>query len=87
MRIEDKNEKGEKEKKEIVTVIVDNTPYKIDVGTYLVSEFKTLVGVPADKELDRVEQGKLVPLDDSATIEIQSSGERFVSHVRRGGAS
>lgn len=87
MRSEEKNEKGEKEKKETVTVIVDNAPHKIDAGTYLVSDFKAMVGVPADKELDRVEQGKLIPLDDSATIEIGRSGGRFVSHVRRGGAS
>lgn len=70
-----------------VEVIVDGVPSKIGAGEYTVTRFKELVGVDPTKELEEVVEGKLVPLDDSATIDLDKSGRRFVSHVRRGGSS
>ena len=69
-----------------VAVIVDGVEQKVPKGTYLVSQFKALVGVDAAKELDEVVHGQLKPLDDNAEIVIKG-GEKFVSHVRTGGSS
>jgi hypothetical protein len=69
-----------------VTVMVDGRPHTIAAGDYLVSRFKTIVGVPADYELDQVIEGEFKPLSDTAEIKIKDK-EVFVSHVRRGGSS
>lgn len=69
-----------------VPVIVDGVEHKVPNGTYLVSQFKALVGIDAAKELDEVVHGQLKPLDDNAEITIKG-GEKFVSHVRTGGSS
>lgn len=69
-----------------VTVIVDGREHKVPKGTYLVSQFKALVGVDPAKELDEVVHGQLKPLDDNAEITVKG-GEKFVSHVRTGGSS
>jgi len=69
-----------------VTVIVDNEEKSVEAGTYSVSEFKEMVGVPADKELDVVKGAQLVPLADDGQIKVHPH-ERFVSHARTGGSS
>jgi hypothetical protein len=69
-----------------VTVIVDGVKKEVPKGTYLVSQFKALVGVDPAKELDEVVHGQLKPLDDNAEITIKGH-EQFVSHVRSGGSS
>lgn len=69
-----------------VPVIVDGVEQKVPKGTYVVSQFKALVGVDAAKELDEVVHGQLKALDDNAEITIKG-GEKFVSHVRTGGSS
>jgi hypothetical protein len=70
-----------------IEVIVDGAPRKVIAGEYAVSAFKELVGVDATKELEEVVEGKLVPLADGDTIDLEKSGRRFVSHIRRGGSS
>ncbi len=72
--------------KKTVKVEVDNHPKHVAPGTYVVSAFKELVDVPADKDLDQVINGTLTTLDDNASITIEG-GEVFFSHVRRGGSS
>ncbi len=72
--------------KKSVKVEVDNHPKHVAPGTYVVSAFKELVDVPADKDLDQVINGTLTTLDDGASVTIQG-GEVFFSHVRRGGSS
>ena len=72
--------------KEDVTVTVDGKSYKVPEGTYVVSEFKKLVGVDPSKELDEVVHGELKPLDDNRHIHIKG-GEVFISHARQGGSS
>jgi len=69
-----------------VEVKVDGHPKRVMAGTYLVSAFKVLVGVAADRELDILEHGTFRPLDDNAEITI-CGHEVFVSHVRTGGSS
>jgi hypothetical protein len=69
-----------------VTVIVDGAKKEVPKGTYLVSQFKALVGVDPAKELDEVLHGQLKPLDDNAEVTIKEH-EQFVSHVRSGGSS
>jgi hypothetical protein len=73
-------------KKHKVIVEVNGKGHEIEVGVYLVSEFKRLVRVEAAKELDEIVGGEFVRLDDNATISIKGC-EQFVGHVRRGGSS
>jgi hypothetical protein len=69
-----------------VTVTVDGKTQQVPEGTYVVSEFKKLVGVDPSKELDEIVHGELKPLDDNQTIHIKG-GEVFISHARQGGSS
>jgi hypothetical protein len=69
-----------------VTVTVNNVPMTVHRGSHLVSEFKTLVGVDANLELEEVIAGQLAPLDDTARVVIKG-GEIFLSHQRSGGSS
>jgi hypothetical protein len=85
MEDQKQNNKGDHDKKK-VKIEVDNHPEHVAPGSYIVSDFKALVGVPADKDLDQVINDALVTLADDATIEIKG-GEVFFSHVRHGGAS
>jgi hypothetical protein len=75
-----------KPEKHLVTVTVDGQTKEVARGKYLVSEFKAIVGVQADYELDQVVDGEFKPLADDATLHIKGD-EVFVSHVRRGGSS
>lgn len=69
-----------------VEVKVDGKTKRVPRGTYLVSEFKRLVGVAADRELDIVHHDVFKPLKDDEEITIHQC-EVFVSHVRTGGSS
>jgi hypothetical protein len=69
-----------------VEIKVDGQVKRVPCGTYLVSAFKQLVGVAADRELDIVHHNVFKPLDDNADITIHEC-EVFVSHVRTGGSS
>lgn len=77
---------GEAPKPELITVTVDGLEKRVPRGTYIVSEFKRLVGVDASRELDEVVHGEFVPLNDNASIAIEHH-EKFVSHVRTGSSS
>jgi len=74
-------------KKDLIEVVVDQVPHKVPSGSYIVADFKRLVGVEPAKELEHVVEGRLVPLADDATIVIERGPNRFVSHIRRGGSS
>jgi hypothetical protein len=78
-------EEAERRDREI-EVTVDNKPKFVKRGTYLVSTFKQLVGVAADRELDVVHDGVFKPLDDNKEITVHEC-EVFVSHARTGGSS
>lgn len=69
-----------------IEVKVDGQVKHVPAGTYVVSAFKKLVGVAADRELDIVKHDSFQPLDDNAEITIHEC-EVFVSHVRTGGSS
>jgi|SRR5271166_5623634 len=69
-----------------VVVIVDRQPHTLAAGCYVVAEFKLLVGVAADRELDLLKDGKLEPLDDAGHIDV-CGHEVFASHVRTGSSS
>jgi hypothetical protein len=79
-----KGDDGEHERKVVVTV--DSHEQVVEAGEYIVSTFKTIVGVAADRELNIVTGGKLHPLDDNAEIEVHEH-EVFVSAPRGGGSS
>jgi hypothetical protein len=69
-----------------IEVKVDGQPKRVKRGTYLVSAFKLLVGVAADRELDVVDNGVFKPLEDGKEITIHEC-EVFVSHARTGASS
>jgi hypothetical protein len=85
-RAETELEEAEAHKPRIVEVTVDRVRKRVEAGVYVVSAFKTLVGVAADRELDILKDGALDPLDDTAKITIHGC-ETFISHVRTGGSS
>lgn len=71
----------------LVEVDVDTRKVKVEAGKYVVSTFKALVGVAADRLLDRVlGPGKFQELADDQTI-IVCEGEVFISHVKQGSSS
>jgi hypothetical protein len=84
-KAEQEVEEAERPDREI-EVTVDNKPKLVKRGTYLVSTFKQLVGVAADRQLDGVRDGVFTPLDDNKEITIHEC-EVFVSHARTGGSS
>ena len=69
-----------------VTVTVDTQSKTVHRGSWVVSAFKEVVGVAADRALDEVIGGEFKPLQDTQRITIKG-GEVFVSHVRQGGSS
>lgn len=69
-----------------VEVTVDGHKREIRPGSWLVADFKREVKVDSALELDQVIDGKFIPLDNNATIDIKGH-EVFVSHVPQGGSS
>lgn len=72
--------------KHIVTIRVNDKPFKINRGNRTVSEIKSVGEVPQSHELEELIDGKLTPLGDNATVKIKG-GEQFFSHVRDGSSS
>lgn len=83
---QEKASEGHHHHRKQVTVTVDGKRHNVLEGTYVVSEFKKLVGVDPSKELDEVVHGELRPLDDNQPIDVKG-GEVFISHARQGGSS
>ena len=83
---EEELEEAEKHRHREVEVTVDRVRKCVEAGVYLVSVFKEIVGVAADRELDLLKDGVLEPLDDASEITIHGC-EVFVSHARTGGSS
>ena len=69
-----------------IEVKVDGVVKMVAPGTYIVSAFKAMVGVAADRELDVIHGSVFEPLNDDARITIHEC-ESFVSHARTGGSS
>lgn len=72
--------------KAVVTIMVDDVKHKVREGKWKVSDLKAAVGVDAAKVLAEITPHGLKDLDDGETIEVHD-GQRFMSHVRSGGAS
>ncbi len=72
--------------KDVVTILVDNTPHKVHSGAWIVRDLKAAVGVDAALVLAEITPKGIEDLDDGATIEVRN-GQRFLSHVRKGGSS
>lgn len=85
MNTEAQNDNDKSEHKK-VTVTVDGNSQVVDKHEYLVSEFKQLVGVPSDYELDQVVDGVFTQLVDTAKLHLKN-GDIFVSHVRQGSSA
>lgn len=81
----DKNEHDDHHR-HTVTILVDGVKHEVRPGSWIVSELKEAVNVPAAKVLAKVTPQGLDDLDDAAKIEVHEA-ERFVSHVRSGGSS
>ena len=70
----------------LVDVTVDGVKKSVRKGKYIVSEFKAVVGVAPELELDQVIGGEFKPLPNDSEIKIKG-GEQFVSHSGGGGSS
>ena len=69
-----------------VTIVIDNTDYKIHRGHQTVAAIKALAGIPVAYELEQVVDGKPNPLADDGAVTIKG-GERFISHPRTASSS
>ncbi|MCU1287421.1 MAG: hypothetical protein JWO13_3771 [Acidobacteriales bacterium] len=69
-----------------VPIFIDTKQVLLPKGNVTVAELKQKGGVPAGYELEEKINGKLVPLDDKATVEVKG-GEHFFSHPRDGASS
>lgn len=82
----EKSEKDKDKDKKIVSVKVDQHLRKIESGNYSVAEFKQVVEVPENYDLDQLIDGKFEAVDESKKLHIKGN-EVFVSHVRTGSSS
>jgi hypothetical protein len=82
----DNKDKGEKPDNKTITVTVDGQQKQIERGNYSVAEFKSLVGVADNMDLDELVNGKFEPVDESKKLHIKGE-EIFVSHVKTGQSS
>ena len=74
-------------KPEVVTVTIDRNEVEIAPGHYHLPQLKQVLGVSADRLLDKVVgAGNFEELNEHQTIVIKG-GEVFVSHVQRGSSS
>ena len=65
----------------VVQITIAGKHYWVRPGTHTVVELKNIGGVLLAHELDEKVNGKLVPLQDNASVEI-SGHEMFISHPR-----
>ena len=69
-----------------VFITLDGALRQVQRGAYLVAELKQLLQIDLCRDLDEVNCGELLPLEDSGKTHIKG-GEVFVSHVRCGASS
>lgn len=72
--------------KQEVIIRINNVEHILKRGTYTVDQLKKIGAVKATDEMDSLENHKLTPLDEAATVVIKG-GEQFISHVRDGSSS
>lgn len=82
----EKEKSDDKEQGPIVTITINNQPFKIHRGRQSVAGIKKVGGVPLTDELEEVIKGKLTPLPDDGEVTIKG-GEVFISHPRDSGSS
>lgn len=70
----------------LVSIFINDNKKEIARGKHTVAEIKKLGEIDASHELEELIDGKLVPLDDSASVLIKGC-EQFFSHVRDGCSS
>ena len=78
---------GEDRGKGVVTIFMNNDPFKIHAGLQTVAHIKKVCKVPAAYVIEFVEpsgQLKLLPNDGSWDV---VKDQRFISHVAGGGSS
>lgn len=78
--------KSEKPDHKLVTITVDGDPKKIERGNYGLAEFKVLIGVDENMDLDELIDGKFEAVSETKKIHIKGD-EIFVSHVKTGESS
>ena len=62
---------GDQRNGKLVTVTLDTKPHTVQKGRYTVSDFKRLVGVDRNYQLDEVVYGQFVELKDSEKVSIK----------------
>ena len=69
-----------------VTITIDGKPIAVERGVYTIENLKSLGGIALAYTLVEERGGKLVTLEDSASVDIKG-GEIFHSRVKSGGSS
>ena len=69
-----------------VLVHIDKVDKHVPKGTYTVVQIKGWGKVPQADELEQLIQGKLLPLPDDGSVQIDRE-EKFISHPRSGSSS
>lgn len=69
-----------------VLVHINKVDKRVLKGTYTVVQIKDWGGVPQADELEQLIQGKLVPLPDDGSVQIDHE-EKFISNPKGGGSS
>ena len=71
---------------QLVHIIVDDRPVEIPPGEYTLTEFKKELRIDESKVLEEFVKGKFITLTADRTI-VPKNGDKFASHVQRGGSS
>lgn len=70
----------------IVTILINNSPFLVKRGNYTVTEVKEIGNVPLAYDLSQLIDGVLQPLNDGGIVTIKG-GEKFYGSVKSGASS
>ncbi len=73
-------------RKEKVTITINNTAYEVHRGHHTVAELKALDQIPPANELNIIIDNNFSPLPDDGGVAIKG-GEEFISNARDGVSS
>jgi hypothetical protein len=85
--IEDTEKKSDDHGRDFVEVSIDGAPKRIHRGSYALPDLKQALGVDASLDLDVIEKdGAFHTIGDNERTTVKE-GEKFISHVKKGGSS
>lgn len=69
-----------------MTIKIDNIDYQVHRGRQTVAHLKEIAGISQSYELAELQDGRLVPLADDASVTVKG-GEEFKSNLKVGQSS